>query len=84
MEVNTLGRAAPGSCSDSQFLSLWHTASRRLSLFSQTVDIYIDWVPSTENLADLNSKILHTTRFSKLRDRILQLCAMPSLESTDI
>ena len=42
-----------------------------------------DWVPTTENLADLNSKFLDTVRFCKLQDRILQLCAIPSLQTSE-
>ena len=42
-----------------------------------------DWVPTTENLADLNSKFLDTTRFRKLRDCILQPCAIPSLQTSE-
>ena len=43
--------------------------------------VKLSWVPTQENLADLNSKFLPVARFEELRNRILHPKRLPTLEA---
>ena len=46
--------------------------------------VTLSWVPTQENLADLNSKLLPVARFETLRARILHPKMLPSLQSVAV
>ena len=46
--------------------------------------VKFSWVPTRDNLADLNSKILPVPRFETLRDKILRPRALPDLKSAEV
>ena len=46
--------------------------------------VKLSWVPTKDNLADLNSKILPVPRFELLRDKILSVKALPELKEAEV